>query len=116
VSGDARSNNQTADAQQYPPTRAGSAHRTESGTAEDGTIENGAGPEIRWVGEQWRMQGYCGRATFTDQAEADGPDGRRRTGAPAPRTVVLLQRPHRPVVRIGPKPPAQDQESTARAA
>jgi hypothetical protein len=125
VSGDVRRSNQSADAQQYPPAGAGSAPRTggektegratEGRATGDGTIENGAGPEIRWVGEQWRMQGYCGRATLTGPSAA-ADDGRRQSEAPAPRAVVLLQRQGRPVVRIGPRPPPQDDESPARAA
>jgi hypothetical protein len=128
VSGEARRSNQKADAQQYPPVGAKPApgtgsKATGSGAAEgrgneslpQGTGENVAAPEVRWVGEQRLMQGYCGRATFTGQPGAPEGDGPGPSGAPAPRTVVLLQRQGRPVVRIGPRP-AQDNGSTARAA
>ena len=89
------------EAQQKSPGGAGTARA--AGTA---------GSEIRWVGEQRLMEGYCGRAVVTGRAEvaaaANGPsesaasDGQ---GAPAyaVRPVALLQRPRHSVVRIGPK-------------
>ena len=50
-------------------------------------------PEITWVGQQWRMEGYCGRA-------------KPRTAPPAvevrPVAVVRTRRSQGKVVRIGP--------------
>ena len=104
MSGDIRRSNQTADAQQYPPTQAESALRA------TGDGPGGAGAEeIRWVGQQQCMQGFCGRATH---AAADV----RRPELPATRPVVLMQRPGRTVVRIGPRPVDAEERPTARAA
>ena len=93
--------NETRDAQQFSPTGAG--------TARAGTAGHGEQPEIRWVGEQRLMEGYCGRAVMTGQASL----------APArepPRPVAILRRPRGLVVRIGPRPMAPEAEPIARAA
>jgi hypothetical protein len=103
VSGDVRRSNQTAEAQQYPPTHAESAPRECDGAGET------AGEEVRWVGQQHRMQGFCGRAT-------DAGAGVRRPELSATRPVVMVQRPGRTVVRIGPRPVEADDYATATAA
>lgn len=54
--------------------------------------------EVTWVGEQRLFQGYCGRALVTGRALV--PKGSNEGERP----VVLLHRPRRRVVRIGPRP------------
>lgn len=105
MSGEGRRSNQTADAQQFPPAGAESAR-----AAENDAGENGA--EIRWVGEQRLMHGYCGRATFTGRTAPRGPAEQ----APVTRPPVLLQGPRRRVIRIAPRPAATEGQATARAA
>ena len=51
-------------------------------------------PEITWVGQQWRMDGYCGRAM---PAPAPTPVAEVR-----PIAVVRTRRAQGKVVRIGP--------------
>ena len=48
-------------AQQMLPEGAGTAPNT-------ATADAGPQPEIRWVGEQRLMEGYCGRAVMTGRA------------------------------------------------
>jgi hypothetical protein len=97
-------------AQQIPPGGAGTA----PGPA---TTAAGTRPEIRWVGEQRLMEGYCGRAvtaghaTVADRAPARdaGPvSGTGGARAYSVRPVALLHRPRHAVVRIGPRPVADD--------
>ena len=55
-------------------------------------------PEITWVGQQWRMDGYCGRAMpATPPAAPPPPAGGVRSVA-----VVRTRRSQGKVVRIGP--------------
>ena len=105
MSGDVRRSNQTAEAQQYPPTHAESAPRVACGGQGGGAVAE----EIRWVGQQHRMQGFCGRA-------ADAAAEVRRPELSATRPVVTVQRPGRTVVRIGPRPLDAEEYPTARAA
>ena len=59
-------------------------------------------PEITWVGQQWRMDGYCGRAMTPPPA----PPATQTSPPPAaegrPVAVVRTRRPGEKVVRIGP--------------
>ncbi len=52
-------------------------------------------PEITWVGQQWRMDGYCGRATSPAAPPAPAVEVR-------PVAVVRTRRSQGKVVRIGP--------------
>jgi len=99
---------------------AGEAQQKSPGGAGTARVAGTAGAEIRWVGEQRLMEGYCGRAVVTGRAEvvagaseASGPAASEGQGAPAyaVRPVALLQRPRHAVVRIGPKarPPGADE-------
>ena len=55
-------------------------------------------PEITWVGQQWRMDGYCGRAMPAPvPAPPAAPAGEVR-----PVAVVRTRRSQGKVVRIGP--------------
>ena len=65
--------------------------------------------EIRWVGAQHLMHGYCGRVPAVTVAEAGvpgvnaaGPTGGAR--AYAVRPMALLESRRHLVVRIGPRP------------
>jgi hypothetical protein len=64
--------------------------------------------ELRWVGSQHLMHGYCGRASEDGGAEvtAAGPAGGAR--AYAVRPMALLQARRNLVVRIGPRAAAAD--------
>ena len=56
-------------------------------------------PEITWVGQQWRMDGYCGRA------EPQAPVAAQEATSAAevrPVAVVRTRRSQGRVVRIGP--------------
>jgi hypothetical protein len=55
--------------------------------------ESGPPSEITWVGQQWRMDGYCGRA-----AQAPAPPAVEVR----PVAVVRTRRSQAKVVRIGP--------------
>jgi hypothetical protein len=105
--------NQKGRAQQTPPAGAGSAR--------DLAQPPGAGQEIRWVGAQHLIRGYCGRAVVVGNAEIAASDreaaAKEQTGARAysARTVALLQRPRHLVVRIGPRAAAVEEESRAAA-
>jgi hypothetical protein len=60
-------------------------------------------PEITWVGQQWRMEGYCGRATpepalTPPAAVPPAPEVDVR-----PVAVVKTRRSQGRVVRIGPR-------------
>jgi hypothetical protein len=104
VRGDGVRSIQNADAQQNPPRRAASARAEGSGDGSQGAEAR----EIRWIGCQWLMSGYCGRA------DAVGGDVAAATPAPRSRVVAsvpLLER-HRRVVRVGPRPP-QAEDATA---
>ena len=103
------------DAQQDVPRGAGPAR--DAGGRADGC------PEVRWVGQQHLMCGYCGRAA-TGEHSAGGrgpaPDG-GPAAAPAAavdpaRAVTLPQRPRDQVVRVGPKRQAEVAATVARAA
>ena len=107
MSGDVRRSNQTAEAQQYPPGDAESAPGEESG-AGAGTIGS-VDTTVRWVGQQWLMRGYCGRATIAGPAPVAAAAGESRP-------VVTIHRPGRTVVRIGPRPATTGEEPMARAA
>jgi hypothetical protein len=101
VSGDDVTANQRRDAQHFPPAGAGTARGAGNGS--------GGQPEVRWVGEQRLMEGYCGRAVVAGRASL----------APAreqPRPVAVLQRPRGHVVRIGPPPLAPERAAVAQAA
>jgi len=111
VSGDDVKGSESRDAQQFPPAGATAARAAGRG--------DGQNAEIRWVGEQHRMAGYCGRAVVAGRAtvSAAGADEGRAAGAHAmPRPVALLQRPRGMVVRLGPRPATYDDEPAARAA
>ena len=99
------------DAQQNVPTGAESAPVAANGRGSDG---GGAGGEVRWVGQQQLMHGYCGRAAATASATATASGT-----APASATATAAA-PHRlprdQVVRIGPKQPAGTAGPLARAA
>ena len=101
MSGDDVTANQTCGAQQFPPAGAGTARAAVSGSGEQ--------PEIRWVGEQHLMPGYCGRVVVAGRAAL--PQG----GEP-PRPVAVLQRPRGLVVRIGPRHAGLQPEPVAKAA
>jgi hypothetical protein len=111
VSGDDVRGSESRDAQQFPPAGATAARAAGRG--------DGQNAEIRWVGEQHRMAGYCGRAVVAGRATLAQPrpeEGRAAGAADLPRPVALLQRPRGTVVRIGPRPAAYDDEPAARAA
>jgi hypothetical protein len=75
-------------------------------------------PGIRWVGQQWLMEGFCGRAAVTAGAAAEPAPLPANEAEPAPsqsgaraysiRPVTLPPRPRHRVVRIGPRPRAED--------
>jgi hypothetical protein len=112
VSGDDVKGSESRDAQQFPPAGATTAHAAANGIGQEG---KGHG-EIRWVGEQHRMAGYCGRAVVAGRATVSpaGPgDGRAEQDRPRP--VALLQRPRGLVVRIGPRPAACEPEHAKAA-
>ena len=108
--------NQAGRAQQTLPRGAGTAPDAGPGAqdaAGDGETRNRVRPappqpEIRWVGAQHLMHGYCGRATAgTEVAAAVGitaatvnPGAR----AYAVRPMALLEGRRNLVVRIGPRP------------
>ena len=111
MSGDDVKGSESRDAQQFPPDGAGTARAAGYG--------DGRNAEIRWVGEQHLMSGYCGRAVVAGWATVSQPragEGRAAVAGELPRPVALLQRPRGLVVRIGPRPAAYDEEPAARAA
>jgi hypothetical protein len=97
VSGDGVRGSESRDAQQFPPTGAGTARAAGRMNGIGEWAASSPRPEIRWVGEQRLMEGYCGRAVVTGEATVAG------TSPPA-RPVAVLQRPRGRVVRIGPRP------------
>ena len=59
--------------------------------------DEGNEPEVTWVGQQWRMDGYCGRAP------AEAPQPQPATPELRPVAVVRRAKPSQgKVVRIGP--------------
>ena len=107
--------NQEGQAQQTSPTGAGTA-RAEAGGAEGHQpLVPPSDQEIRWVGEQHRMHGYCGRALEPGKAVAAAAKSEDRVGARiiAVRPVSALQRRRYRVVRIGPRPVAVGRERAA---
>ena len=101
MSGDDVRANETRDAQQFPPAGAG--------TARAGNGGHGEQSDIRWVGEQRLMEGYCGREVMTGRAALTPTQGQ-------PRPVAILRRPRGLVVRIGPRPLPLEPEPVAQAA
>lgn len=83
------------DAQQNVPPGAGSARVVARGS------EAGADAEVRWVGQQQLMHGYCGRAVPAATPAAPETPHRR------PRDLV---------VRVGPRRPAENAGSLVKAA
>lgn len=56
-------------------------------------------PEIVWVGEQWRMSGYCGRAVT---GASSAKEENAANDALRPIAVVKTRPRQAKVVRIGP--------------
>jgi hypothetical protein len=56
-------------------------------------------PEVTWVGQQWRMDGYCGRATQAQSPPAPPPVAPELV---RPVAVVRTRPSQGRVVRIGP--------------
>ena len=105
-------------AQQKLPAGAGTAPAAGEPAAGSAGAAEGRGAEIRWVGEQRLMAGYCGRAVVTGRAEvaaaADASKGEGQVARVyAVRPVALLQRPRHMVVRIGPKARGADGDGAA---
>ena len=92
--------NQTPRAQQTLPTGAGTA-RGDSAGAEAGV---GGAAEVRWVGAQHLMHGYCGREVVTGKAQVPAAGANRGARVDVVRPVALLDRRRQRVVRIGPRP------------
>ena len=101
--------NQRGGAQQTLPAGAGTARFAASA---DGGAETAseARPklELRWVGAQHLMHGYCGRATECRAADVNGAATRAAAAsggarAYAVRPVALLEARRHLVVRIGPR-------------
>jgi hypothetical protein len=101
VSGDDVKGSESPNAQQFSPDGATTARAAGYGERANG--------EIRWVGEQHLMAGYCGRAVLAGHATI-------AAGAEPPRPVALLRRPRGMVVRIGPRPAPREEQALARAA
>jgi len=105
--------NQRGGAQQTLPAGAGTARFAgpdeEIGAGADGGAETASGArpklELRWVGAQHLMHGYCGRATECRAADVNGAATRAAGGARAyaVRPVALLEARRHLVVRIGPR-------------
>ena len=95
-----RSSNE-GEAQEQAPDGAGTAPATEAATETN----------VRWVGEQRLMAGYCGRAVDPGQGRGQGAAA---TVRPA-RQPSLLERQRNAVVRIGPRARA-DADATGGAA
>jgi hypothetical protein len=88
--------------------QASSGH--DDGDHDDGEAGDGGGgrePQITWVGQQWQMDGYCGRAT-TAAAAAEpqpvpaAPPMPADTQGVRPIAVVRTRPSQGRVVRIGP--------------
>jgi len=107
--------NQRGGAQQTLPAGAGTARFAgpdeEIGAGADGGAETASGArpklELRWVGAQHLMHGYCGRATECRAADVNGAATRAAAAggarAYAVRPVALLEARRHLVVRIGPR-------------
>ena len=92
-------------AQELAPNRAGTAPATEAATETN----------VRWVGEQRLMAGYCGRAADPGLGQRQG-QGQGAAAAVRPaRQPFLLERQRNAVVRIGPRARA-DADATGGAA
>ena len=101
------------DAQQNVPTGAESAPVAADGRGSEGC---GAGGEVRWVGQQQLMHGYCGRATANASAAATASATASASAPPVTPPLTPHRRPRDLVVRIGPKVPAESAGPLARAA
>ena len=107
--------NKKGGAQQSVPAGAGTARfprpAEEVGAGADGgaAAASEARPrlELRWVGAQHLMHGYCGRATECQAADVNGAATRAAAAggarAYAVRPVALLEARRHLVVRIGPR-------------
>jgi len=107
--------NKKGGAQQSVPAGAGTARfpgpAEEVGAGADGgaAAASEARPrlELRWVGAQHLMHGYCGRATECRAADVNGAATRAAAAggarAYAVRPVALLEARRHLVVRIGPR-------------
>ena len=65
--------------------------------------EESGEPEVTWLGQQWRMDGYCGRAP--DDGRANASSAPAEAVKPELRPVAVVRRARRSqgkVVRIGP--------------
>ena len=122
VLSDSIRSNSEGSAQQAAPQGAGTA-RAAGGNGGAAQAE----PEIRWVGDQRLMEGYCGRAVVTGRAEVAAVEptvtgvGRGPAHGPGARVysvrpVALLHRPRNAVVRIGPRARADDEAAAATGA
>ena len=117
--------NQTGRAQQTLPRGAGTApqavpgtgNATSGGESRDRVRPAPPQPEIRWVGAQHLMHGYCGRATAgAEVAAAAGMTAATVTAgarAYAVRPTALLEGRRSLVVRVGPR---RAESPAARAA
>ena len=67
-------------------------------------------PEVTWVGQQWRMDGYCGRAVPAETQPQPLPEPQ----VVRPVAVVKTRRPSQGrVVRIGPPRAVNETETPA---
>jgi len=99
--------NEKGQAQKLLPTGAGTARGDGAGAGIEAAADEddaGAGPQIRWVGAQHLMHGYCGRAAVTGRAQVP-PAGARRGNEPdlVVRPMALIESRRQRVVRIGPR-------------
>ena len=104
MSGDDVKGSESHDAQLFPPAGAGMARAAGGVNGIGEWAASPPRPEIRWVGEQRLMEGYCGRAVVAGEATVAGT-------APPARPVAVLQRPRGRVVRIGPRPVSSEPPS-----
>ena len=112
MSGDDVRSSNNADARKKLPTGAGTAREAASENPDGHGQGRGQGEEIRWVGLQHRMYGYCGRGPGGEAVAANAVPA----VAPVDRPVAVLHRPRGVVVRIGPKRIADIADAQAKAA
>jgi hypothetical protein len=72
--------------------------------SQDDRRDGGNGEEVTWVGSQWLMDGYCGRAPVKPGPTTQAVKPQATPAADRPIAVVRTRRRRQaPVMRIGPR-------------